>query len=362
MTGLPRKQSPVNPARCAIDITYPAYRTKLGSCPISITSDNPAAVLAAVPALLGFYPINSLVAIGLPDITAADVPVVLRMDPPRPDNIDEMLRHLVLPLAQHQVNSVVLVIVADDSDPAWRAVLLECVSLMQAVDIAVVMQIWTNAIQTGWRWWCGQELAYGGVQGEIAATTASMVSAGWPVSARREDIAVPLAADPAAALARRASLLAAQQQDPTSDPAKAGRALLDRVRSALDTTSVDDVALTDVDVVELTVALADHRVRDACLHIEQLADQLRAERLWTALTRATPAPHRAEPASMLAFLAYSRGHSVLAGIAITLAEAANPDHGLSGLLRSALTIGLKPDRIMTAGALAAQLAEEALGT
>jgi hypothetical protein len=336
----------------------------LSSAPIGVTPDDPAELVASIPALLGFYPTDSLVVIGLLDAATAEVPVVLRADPPSPDDLDEALQYLMLPLAQHEVSSVALVIVADETDPAWHALLLECVSQLQAVGITVVQQLWTHTIEAGGHWWCGQGPACGGVLGDPATTPAAalVASAGWPMFARREDIAAPLTADRVSVLTRRASMLAAQQQSPAPATVESGRMLLDRVGSALDAVDPDGVSVTvtDIDVVELAVALADHRVRDACLHMVQLPDQLRAEHLWTALTRATPAPHRAEPASLAAFLAYSRGNSVLAGIALNLAEAADPDHKLSGLLRGALTIGLKPARIAAAGALAARLAKEAL--
>lgn len=70
-----------------------------------------------------------------------------------------------------------------------------------------------------------------------------------------------------------------------------------------------------------------------------------AERLWTVLVRGAPAPGRAEPASLLAFSAYQRGDGVLTGVALDNAEAADPEHRLTGMLRSLLALALPPDRI-----------------
>ncbi len=132
------------------------------------------------------------------------------------------------------------------------------------------------------------------------------------------------------------------------------------MRAAITAATATSPTLADEDVIRLASALADHRVRDTCLDFDRLPDVAAAERLWTALARATPAPERAEPACLLAFSAYARGDGVLAGIALTQAEKADPGHRLSGLLRSALALGLAPHKIRVAGIRAATFARQAL--
>jgi len=99
------------------------------------------------------------------------------------------------------------------------------------------------------------------------------------------------------------------------EPNDSTRAKLNVVQSAIDAAGAIQPTLSDNDVIRLSRALADHRVRDTCLDFDELPDVAATERLWTALARATPAPERAEPACLLAFSAYARGDGVLAGIA-----------------------------------------------
>jgi Domain of unknown function (DUF4192) len=77
------------------------------------------------------------------------------------------------------------------------------------------------------------------------------------------------------------------------------------------------------------------------------------ERLWLALTRSTPAPELASPATLAAFTAYLRGNGALAGIALERALEAWPGHDLATLLSMALETGLPP-------AALARLADDAV--
>ncbi|WP_034239994.1 DUF4192 family protein, partial [Saccharomonospora iraqiensis] len=70
-----------------------------------------------------------------------------------------------------------------------------------------------------------------------------------------------------------------------------------------------------------------------------------AERLWLALSRNTPAPHRARPLTLLAYSAYVRGEGVLAGMALSEALEADPEHVLAQLLSRALDHALPPDTL-----------------
>ena len=70
-----------------------------------------------------------------------------------------------------------------------------------------------------------------------------------------------------------------------------------------------------------------------------------AERLWTVLVRALPAPERAEPALLLAMSAYLRGAGIVAGLALQIVLESDPDHELAAHLDAALQMGFPPDRM-----------------
>nr|BFE51216.1 hypothetical protein GCM10017745_46430 [Saccharothrix mutabilis subsp. capreolus] len=91
--------------------------------------------------------------------------------------------------------------------------------------------------------------------------------------------------------------------------------------------------------------MSDPEVRDFAMSSALSEKAADAERLWTELTRAAPAPERAEPATLLAFSAYLRGNATVAALAARQAEAAQPGHRLAGLLRMGIAGGLPPAKV-----------------
>jgi hypothetical protein len=64
--------------------------------------------------------------------------------------------------------------------------------------------------------------------------------------------------------------------------------------------------------------------------------------VWAALTRETPDPEAAEPATQLAVSALLRGDGALAIIALDRAERAWPGHAFAALVRRAAEAGVRP--------------------
>ena len=370
-----------------------------------ITLGHPGVLLASVPHLLGFHPVDSLVVVGLKGPASASVGVVLRSDLPPPSQVRALAEYLLLPLTQHEATGVVLIVVggrAPVDDLPDRELLARCESVLVDGGFSILHQLWTPDIASGRRWRCYDDFNCTGVLPDPAGTDLATVvtESGMVTYDRREDIVATLAPEPPDVLARRSTALdrltdatepsathpappPPADETPTAAPENAEPARakpdtppdrsapsdpgddetqdrLDAVRTAIAAAVAAQPTLSDDDVLRLSGALADHRVRDTCLDFDALPDVAAAERLWTALARATPAPERAEPACLLAFSAYARGDGVLAGIALTEAETADPGHRLSGLLRSALTLGLAPSKIRVAGIRAATFARQAL--
>jgi hypothetical protein len=335
-----------------------------------ITLIQPSELLASVPHLLGFHPADSLVVVGLQGSSEATISVVLRSDLPPPSDVRALAEYLLVPLTQHGSTAAVMIVVggveeAPADDLPHQELLARCESVLIGGGFPVVHQLWTPDTAGGRRWHCYDEFDCTGIvpdpaNSKLAATAAE---AGMITYDRREDMVATLEPEPDEVLARRSAsldLLADKAEPDTTEPDDSTRTRLHVVQSAIDAVGATAPTLSDNDVIQLSAALADHRIRDTCLDFDELPDVAAAERLWTALARATPAPERAEPACLLAFSAYARGDGVLAGIALAQAEAADPGHRLSSLLRSALALGLPPRKIRIAGIRAATFARKAL--
>lgn len=333
-----------------------------------LTVDYPGELLASIPSLLGFHPVDSLVVFGLRGPRATELTLVLRSDLPPPNQTAELARSLLLPLLQQGAVGVGLVVIGgrrpDDDDLPHRALVARCEELFADNGIPVVHQLWVPATSAGCRWFCYDESGCTGLLPDPDDTSlaAMAAAAGLPVYRRREEIAATLLPEPDEVLARRSAALDrfSEANEPTGGDPDPPDVKLRTVLTAIESAVTKSPDPADEDVVRLVTALTDHRIRDICLDFAELPDVGAAERLWTALARATPPPERAEPACLLAFSAYARGDGVLAGIALDVAEQADPGHRLTGLLRSALAVGLAPTKLRAAGLRAAVAARQAM--
>jgi hypothetical protein len=334
--------------------------------------ENPGDLIAAVPHLFGFHPVDSLVVVGLLGGEPTLLGVTLRADLPPPGDAYRLASQLTLPLTKRHTSAVALIVIGPSrADPAVGLPHRELVSICEDVfadaGILVDHQLWVPSTTDGVPWRCYDNQRCAGVLPDYRDTPMARASAaaGARMYSLREDIAATLAPVEPAVLARRTNLLTATsmaEPDRGDPPGGSGRAGLGRVLAAVRAFAAGTTTLTDEDVVALTRAISDHRVRDACLDLPAVAAALgeppgtvgRAEleaaaRLWTALLRNTPAPECAEAACLLAFGAYLDGDGVLAGIALDRAEQADPGHRLTVLMRDGLLIGLDPQLVRTAG-------------
>lgn len=333
---------------------------------IKITLGHPGELIASIPTLLGFHPVDSLVVLGQRGPRATELRLVLRSDLPPPHQFQDLVDQLVLPLVQHGATGVTMVVVGgegrspNDTLPQ-QELMAHCDAAFTADRMPVVHQLWTPDTRAGSRWHCYDDADCTGLLPEPDHTELAVAAAelGLTVYRSRDDVAAVLDPDPPDVLARRSDLLtrASETTEPGSDPPADGLAT---VLSAIEAAGTGPPDLADEDVIRLIRALSDHAVRDVCLDFDNLPDVLAAERLWIALARATPPPERAEPAGVLAFSAYARGDGVLAGIALRNAEQANPGHALCKLIRGALDVALPPDLLRRAGRRAADAARAPL--
>ncbi len=314
----------------------------------AIYLDNLGELVAGIPSMIGFPPTDSLVLVTFHITDRLLLGATMRMDLPEPRHGPDMVSQLCLATVAHEPDVAVPIVIgggsADPPDLPYRWLAEQVTRELDDVGIPTVHALWVPAIERGETWWCYEdEECTGQVRDPRTSSFAVFHALAGVVSyASRAEMAAHLAPDREDLVAHRAQLLAERAADAVElEPAEKWAL----VRAALD--SVPDGALPELDddeVVDVAAALCDPLVRDNCLPLVLAAEADAAERLWTVLVRAVPAPERAEPASLLAVHAYLRGEGVLANLALDVALDADPGHHLASLLRESIDRGMPPDR------------------
>ncbi|MGH3520542.1 MAG: DUF4192 domain-containing protein [Haloechinothrix sp.] len=324
-----------------------------------IRLSEPADVLAAIPHMLGFRPVNSVVLLADTGQSRKEIGRRLRLNLPPADLVEPVARQLTESITQDQPSSVIIVIVGGGGDdlgarrPLPHAGLVS--ALRRELDARGVDQpsaMWVPEISAGARWRCYDHTRCGGVLPDPSSTVvaAETVGLGLVTYDSREDVQLLFKPDHDQLLRERARLIDAKFRDLEFGAArdwKDERGVA-AIRAGLRCAHSGLLVLSDDQIAELAVALANPRLRDACLATALPADSEAARsaaRLWQALARGLPAPERAEPACLAGFAAYLAGNGAFAGIALEVALAADPLHVLAGLLIRALHSGVHPERL-----------------
>lgn len=311
-----------------------------------ITIRNLSALIAGIPSLIGFPPTDSLVLFTFNRCPTLMLGTTLRFDLPAPEHVEGAAEHLVAVARQNRAVAAIAIVVGGTPDEHRPLV----DALRQGFadnDILLVHANWVHEIQFGERWQCYLDPQCTDEVPDPQATALAVAAAiaGDPTYRDREEMAAQLAPDPAESLARREELLDAHLRTPqppyTEDDLTADLALITQLQTETET-SPNLPALTDRQLIRAAKALSRCEVRDECLEAALAGTPRAGERLWTVLTRALPAPERADPAALLAMSAYLRGAGTLAGLAIRTALAANPAHSLANTLDTALTHAVPP--------------------
>ena len=321
-----------------------------------LTLETPDAILAAIPHMLGFYPSQSLVVMGLSG-RPGKVRVTFRYDLPDPPDCvlaTDIAEHAVAVLRQQRLRLAVLV--------GYGAPALVIPVFALAMDA-----LETNRIEVrealradGGRYWsvlcadpacCPPEGRPFDPGSHPAA--AAMADAGLPALPDRDALSRSLL-PPAGSTERiRVATQAAEQrlldlgsrdwqasdEDPRQVTAKAGRTAVQRAINRYR----EGAAIEDGDQLAwLAVLLADLRVRDdAWARMEP--DHWEAHiRLWTDVVRGAATEYVAAPASLLAYVAWQAGRGSLAMVAIDRALAAHPGYSMAALIGGAVQAGMPP--------------------
>jgi hypothetical protein len=297
----------------------------------TLTARTPEDVLAAVPLVLGFLPVESVVMLtfGATHTFHARLDLPLTAEARR-----EAAESLLGPAHRHRVRRVLFVMYAADSRVA-RACGRVLVRRFRRGGIDVVDVLRSD----GDRWFPvsldGSEADGPGTRYDVTGHlfTAQAVAAGRVTLGSRDELAATVAPDPdrVAAVADVLDTLG-----PPGDPATWLPAL---VETLVETSALPDPPTT----ARLLVALAEPAGRDAAMHaMTRDGADLRLP-LFSALVRAAPPALLAPVASVLGFLAWLSGDGALAWLALDRAAEGDPPCTLAQAVAEALDLALPPD-------------------
>ncbi len=348
--------------------------------PSTVTLSDPSEVLAAVPHLLGFHPVNSFVVVTVHGARGtARIDLALRTDLPDPGDRHRLVEHLVSgPIRNNDADAVMVFVVggadsastlvddcaddradncADDcgdetpSPPGKSTVdtgspphaeLVDAVhDVLGSAGVAVLHALWTAEIRSGQPWLCyGDRECRGTVSDpKSSSVAAALAAAGSVTFDSRAELQALVAPESEEALAGRAAKLDVLSEETERGHDASGRHDLETVLAAIGRVA-EGAALTEDDLIRVLLALSDSRVRDLALSTALGESAAAAEQLWLCLVRKAPPPELADVAALLAVSAYLRGDGALAGVVLERIEQLRPDHRLGALLRRALDLGV----------------------
>lgn len=319
--------------------------------------NHPGALIAALPAVLGFVPENSLVLVSLEsgaDRHAGGLGSVMRVD--LGEGLAERVGQLAEVAAGAEPEAAIAVIV--DAEGAQCPGCNEehrqlCGALREALAEHGIL-LWAahvvDRVALGGRWHCADGCGAGGKVDDPSASplAAAAVLDGRRLYPRRADLEAVVTVDDRARSAKLAVAIerraARREASIRTDPAGCARSDVKAAMAAAARVA-GGLPLRDAELAQLGCALSDVQVRDTlyALAVGENADE--AESLWAALSRTLPQPWRVEALVMLAFSAYARGDGPLAGVSLEAALRCNPDHRMAGMLDTALQSGIRPEHI-----------------
>jgi len=312
--------------------------------------NRPGAVIAALPAVLGFVPEKSLV---LLSIDNGELGSVMRID--LSDAVADQVGHLADVAAAAGPEAAIAVII--DADGAFCPVCNDQYRDLSALltdelirhDIVLWAVHVVDRVAVGGRWHCVDGCGAGGAVDDPSASplAAAAVLDGRRLYARRADLQAVIAVDRARSasltglIAQRAAL---RDETHRADPMACVRRDVEAAMAAAAGVA-DGHQLADAEIAALACALADVEVRDTLYALAVGHSAGDAESLWALLARTLPTPWRAEALVLLAFSAYARGDGPLAGVSLEAALRCQPGHRMAGMLDTALQSGLRPEHI-----------------
>ncbi len=316
------------------------------SQPFDFDLNRPGALIAGLPAVLGFVPEKSLVLI---TIDRGEMGCVLRID--LSQTVLAAVGQLCDTAAAACPDAAIAVII-DDAGAGCRMCSAEHRELADELavglrerGIELLAAHVVDRVAAGGQWRCADECGRAGAVDDPSASPLTMAAVleGRRLYDRRADLeqVVDLDAVRSARLADVVDRCAEQRGDRTDADARTD---IENVLAA--SARVDEgIVLGDDALAGIACALTDSQVRDPLYALAVGERAAQAEALWVMLSRCLPSPWRAEALVLLAFSAYVRGDGPLAGVSLEAALRCQPNHRMAGMLDTALQSGMRPEQI-----------------
>lgn len=333
---------------------------------------DPADLLAALPALLGFRPERSLILVCLGGPAGTALGAVMRHDLILPDDVDDpdvITEPMVAAIdlfasvcAREGARRAIAFVVDTASDDEYDsgAVAYEIVAealfdRLDDVGTDLVGVHTVGEIAKGRFWWSLLDDPRTGFlpDPQTSAIVAAHIAEGRQIRRSRDELAATLERGSATERATIAdhidsawesSSLARHLALAKPDPTKGSRRELDLVLAHI-AIAASGQRLLAPEIAELSLALTNSLVRDAMFAVAVGPHAAAAEQLWLMMARALPDPERGVAATLLGFSAYVRGDGPLAGIAFEAALESHPDYYMARMLDAALQSGMRPTEI-----------------
>ncbi|MCV7423272.1 DUF4192 domain-containing protein [Mycobacterium yunnanensis] len=306
----------------------------------------PAALLATLPAVLGFVPERSLVLATFDD---GHVGCVMRVD--LSDDLSDPLDQMVEVAAVGGSAAAVAVIVDEDGaacrmcvdDHRWWALVLDEMLTARGVDLLATYVV--DRLEAGGQWHRADGAGDSGMVDDPMSSpmAAAAVLDGRRLYARRTEVQAVVEVDPVRAESLRMSLLDAEHDGELRPDADARRDVEQALAVARGLS--EGMLPADEDLAAVGCAITDTRVRDTLYALAVGREADRAEALWAMMARSLPNPWRVEALVLLAFSAYARGDGPLAGVSLEAALNCDANHRMAVMLDQALQSGMRPEQI-----------------
>lgn len=309
--------------------------------------NRPGALIAALPAVLGFVPVKSLV---LVTVARGELGAVMRVDlTDRPaDTVDQIAE---VAAAAKPDAAIAVIIDADGAlcpmcadDFRELASALTDVLALQGITLIAVHVV--DRIAAGGRWHCADLCGARGTVDDPSSSPLAMAAVldGRRLYARREDLLEVIEVTDTARVARLMRRIRRRLRVRDSSDDHSSRGDVDFVMALVEKMAAGTEP-SDAEVAEMACVLSDVDVRDTLFALAVGDKAAYAESLWAMLSRVMPKPWRVEALVLLAFSAYARGDGPLAGVALDAALRCSGEHRMATMLDTALQSGLPPDKI-----------------